>query len=196
MVRLNAHLGYQFTELPFLERFGAAAASGFTAVEFPAPYEYAPEVIAHELARHKLTLVQVAAPMGNPGEKGFAACNNRGLEFRNSVELAIEYARALDCTSVHLMSGAYPAGDALIDRWRTYLDNVRYVANLLSDHGITPLIEVISQHTVPGYFMSSYAMFESLLEAAPEGGLKLIFDTYHAHSISGDFLNTESPLVS
>lgn len=35
MPRFAAHLGWQFTEVPFLERFEAAAAVGFGAVEYP-----------------------------------------------------------------------------------------------------------------------------------------------------------------
>ena len=38
MPRLAANLSTLFTELPFLERFGAAAAAGFTRVEYQFPY--------------------------------------------------------------------------------------------------------------------------------------------------------------
>ena len=38
-----------FTELPFLDRFAAAAAAGFEAVEFLFPYEHAPEAVAEKL---------------------------------------------------------------------------------------------------------------------------------------------------
>lgn len=34
MLKFNAHLGFQFNELPFLQRIEAAAAAGFRAVEF------------------------------------------------------------------------------------------------------------------------------------------------------------------
>ena len=37
MLKFNAHLGFQFNELPFLQRIEAAAAAGFRAVEFPSP---------------------------------------------------------------------------------------------------------------------------------------------------------------
>lgn len=46
MLKFNAHLGFQFTELPFLDRLSAAAEAGFAAVEFPSPYEYDASVLA------------------------------------------------------------------------------------------------------------------------------------------------------
>ena len=39
MPRLAANLAYLFTERPFMERFAAAAAAGFTAVELQFPYD-------------------------------------------------------------------------------------------------------------------------------------------------------------
>ena len=42
MPRFAANLAYLFTERPLLERFGAAAAAGFKAVELQAPYDQPP----------------------------------------------------------------------------------------------------------------------------------------------------------
>ena len=40
MPRLCANLGFLFGEVPFLDRFDAAARAGFKGVEFASPYEY------------------------------------------------------------------------------------------------------------------------------------------------------------
>ena len=40
MPRLAANLSMMFNEVPFLQRFDAAAKAGFKAVEFLFPYEY------------------------------------------------------------------------------------------------------------------------------------------------------------
>ena len=50
MPRFAANLGHLFTEYPLLERFGAAAAAGFTAVELQFPYDTAPAVVTAPLA--------------------------------------------------------------------------------------------------------------------------------------------------
>ena len=64
MLNFNAHLGFQFTELPFLQRFAAASQVGFKAVEFLSPYAYDASVLGDLLQEHKLKLVQFAAPAG------------------------------------------------------------------------------------------------------------------------------------
>lgn len=38
MLRLSAHLGYLFTELPLEERLAAASEAGFAWIEHPNPY--------------------------------------------------------------------------------------------------------------------------------------------------------------
>lgn len=40
MPQFAANLTLMYTELPFLQRFAAAAADGFTAVEYLFPYAY------------------------------------------------------------------------------------------------------------------------------------------------------------
>ena len=54
MPRLAANLGWLFAERPFLERFGAAAAAGFAAVELLSPYGHAPAAVRAELERFGL----------------------------------------------------------------------------------------------------------------------------------------------
>ena len=49
MARFAANLSMMFNEVPFLERFAAAAAAGFQAVEFLFPYDYPAEVIEQKL---------------------------------------------------------------------------------------------------------------------------------------------------
>ncbi|EJN39657.1 hypothetical protein PMI38_00889 [Pseudomonas sp. GM84] len=79
MLNFNAHLGFQFTELPFLQRFAAASQVGFKAVEFPSPYAYDASVLGDLLQEHKLKLVQFAAPAGET--KGLAAVPGKKTSF-------------------------------------------------------------------------------------------------------------------
>ena len=49
MPRFAANLTMMFNEVPFLDRFEAAAKAGFTAVEFLFPYDNPPEVVGERL---------------------------------------------------------------------------------------------------------------------------------------------------
>lgn len=55
MPKFAANLSMLFTEVPFLERFAAAAAAGFRGVEYVGPYDFPPEQIAELLGTHGLT---------------------------------------------------------------------------------------------------------------------------------------------
>ena len=50
MPKFSANLSFLYAELPFLDRFAAAAKDGFPAVEYVSPYEHAPEAVAKALA--------------------------------------------------------------------------------------------------------------------------------------------------
>jgi hydroxypyruvate isomerase len=63
MPRFAANLGHLFTERPLIERFGAAAAAGFTAVELQFPYDLPPAQVK-----------AIFAAMDRLGYAGFVGC--------------------------------------------------------------------------------------------------------------------------
>jgi hydroxypyruvate isomerase len=97
MPRFAANLAYLFTERPFMERFGAAAAVGFTAVELQFPYDQLPSAVKAELERHGLTMLGINSPPGNVagGEFGLAAVPGREQEFIVLFRQALEYVVAI-----------------------------------------------------------------------------------------------------
>ena len=88
MPKFAANLSLIFQEIGFLDRFAAAAACGFKAVEYLSPYEHPPEVIAEQLNRHGLVQALFNMPPGDwaAGERGTAALPGREQEFRDGVE--------------------------------------------------------------------------------------------------------------
>src|SRR6202790_5844602 len=112
MPRFAANLGFLFTELPFLDRFDAAARAGFTGVEFASPYEYPAAELRSRLNAAGLTQVLINSPAANraAGERGFACLPGRESDFRDGVEQALDYAVALGCRRVHVMGGVPPVG--------------------------------------------------------------------------------------
>jgi 2-dehydrotetronate isomerase len=185
-MKLSAHIGYQFTEAPFLERFALAARAGYRAVEFPVPYAYEVDVLKAMLQEHQLELAQISAPAGLPdkGEKGLAALSGRGADFQHSLEAAVGYAVALRCPRVHIMAGT--AGGTFAADWQTYVGNMRLAVQTLSSEGIATLAEIMSPGEVPGYYLSSFELAEALFDAIPDANLQCLFDTYHAAALTKD----------
>src|SRR5213078_723225 len=84
MLKFAANLNWLFTEHPFLERFGAARAAGFRAVEFPSPYEHPKEAVAARLEEHGLECILFNLPSGDKdrGDFGLGCRPDRVEEFR------------------------------------------------------------------------------------------------------------------
>jgi len=105
MPRFAANLSMMYTEHAFLDRFAAAAADGFRAVEYLFPYEWPAATLAAKLADHGLQQVLFNAPPGDfaGSERGTASLAGREDEFRRGIDHALEYAAALGCPRVHVV---------------------------------------------------------------------------------------------
>jgi len=188
MPRFAANLSMLFTELPFAQRFAAAAAAGFEGVEFLFPYEHAPHDVACWLQESKLVNVLFNLPPGNwaGGERGMAALPGREAEFRAGVARAIDYALALGTPRLHMMAGLLPAGaDPALHR-ATYLANLGYAAEQLGRHGIELMIEPINGRDMPGYFLVTQQQAHALRLECGEPNVKVQMDFYHAQIVEGD----------
>lgn len=186
MPKLNAHLGYQFTEFDPLERFAQAAMAGFKAVEWPAVYPYEAQRLRDLIDAHGLQWVQVTLPFGDvgKGEKGMAALPGREEEFAAGLAKAIAYAEVLGARWIHPMAGVVGDWDDAVQN--TYMKNLRRAVEQAADHGLGVLVEVIGNGEVPGYAMSSYARADRVFSEIGADSLRLILDTYHAQNITGD----------
>src|SRR5438874_2448755 len=111
MPRFAANLSFLYNEVPFLDRFAAAAHDGFVAVEFGFGYDFVAKEIAARLGAHGLTQVLINAPPGDlaKGDRGLASLPGREHEFAASVVTALSYAQTLACPRVHIMAGVLPA---------------------------------------------------------------------------------------
>ena len=119
-----------FNEVPFLERFSAAADAGFHGVEYLFPYDYPVEAIEDLLRRHSLENVLFNLPPGNwaAGERGTTCLPGREAEFRAGVQTAIAYATRLKTTRVHAMAGIVPPGADPAAVHAAYIANLKYAA--------------------------------------------------------------------
>lgn len=192
MPKFAANLSLLFNELPFLDRFEAAAAAGFDAVEFMFPYDFDVEDIAARLKANGLHLALFNLPAGNwaAGERGLSIYPNLVSEFRDSVARALRYATALGCTQLHCLAGVAPVGGDIRAMRKTYVENLRYAASVLESEGITLLIEAINTRDVPGYFLDTTAKAADIIESVEAENLRLQYDVYHMQIMEGDLAPT------
>jgi hydroxypyruvate isomerase len=189
MPRIAANLGYLFTERPFIERFGAAAAAGFKAVELQFPYDTAPSAVKAELERHKLTVLGINTPPGKmvAGEFGLAAIPGRESDFAALFQQALDYIVAIGGCQIHCLAGAVPpeqrpAAETVMIR------NLANAADRAAAKNITLLIEPINPRDRPDYFLTRAEHAAHIIDKVERDNVRVQFDFYHAQIVGGDLV--------
>ncbi len=188
MPRFAANLSTMYGEIPFLSRFAAAAADGFAAVECQFPYAHSAAEVAGALHAAGVQMVLFNAAPGDfaGGERGLASVAGREADFRDGVEQAIDYARALACPRLHLMAGLVADPAERERHWLTYVENLRWAARRLAVEHIEALIEPINPRDIPGYYLNTQAHAHAVREAVGEPNLRVQMDLYHCQVVEGD----------
>jgi hydroxypyruvate isomerase len=188
MPRFAANLSMMYNEVPFLDRFAAAARDGFKAVEFLFPYAHAPEEIARRLEHNGLELVLFNLPPGNwdAGERGLAALPGREAEFADGLAEALRYARALRCPRLHVMAGIPPQGADVRACRATYVRVLKLACERAAGEGLTLLIEPINTRDIPGYFLNRQDEAHAIRQEVGMANLKVQMDLYHCQIVEGD----------
>ncbi len=192
MPKFNANLTMLFNEVPFLDRFQAAAEAGFKGVEFLFPYAFDKNEIVERLEKHGLAQVLHNLPAGNweGGERGIACHPDRIGEFQDGVGRAIDYATALGCKQINCLAGIAPAGVDADTLRKTLVDNLRFAAGKLEDAGIRLLVEPINTFDIPGFYLNGTAQAIALIDEVGSDNLFLQHDIYHMQRMEGELANT------
>ncbi|HYD80555.1 MAG TPA: hydroxypyruvate isomerase [Paucimonas sp.] len=192
MTKLAANLTMLYNEVPFLERFDAAANAGFKAVEFLFPYAFEVDRLRDKLSTNGLELVLHNLPAGNweAGERGIACHPDRVNEFQAGVEEAIRYACALGVAQVNCLAGIKPSFVDADAARQTFVSNLRHAADKLRAHGIRLLIEPINTFDIPGFFLSGTQQALAIIEETGSDNIFLQYDIYHMQRMEGELANT------
>lgn len=184
MLKFAANLSFLFNELPFLDRFEAAAEAGFKGVEYLFPYEHEPAELAARLRNNGLTQALFNLPPGDweRGERGLAGLPGREADFEAAVAKALTYADATGCRLLHAMPGLRHHGA----EWSTYISNLRKAAKMAAGHGVTIIIEPINERDIPGFFLNTTSAARAAIYQVGEPNIGLQFDLYHRQIQEGD----------
>lgn len=201
MPRFAANLTMMYKEHPFEERFAAASADGFDAVEYLFPYAWSAAQLQAWLQGSALVQALFNAPPGganlagvnrawDEGCRGTAALPERKSQFRYGIELALEYAQALQCRQIHVMSGLVENPADRHDRhialhWQ---NNLAWAAEKAAAQGCMVLVEPINAHDMPGYYLQTQAQAHAALEVIGHPYLGVQMDFYHCQRTEGDAL--------
>jgi len=190
--KFSANLSFLYPDLPFLDRFAAAAVDGFRAVEYAVPYVAEATALAELNARHGLEQALFNLPAGDwdGGERGIACHPDRVGEFRAGVDVALRYADVLGCRRVNCLAGIAPPGVSAEVLESTLVANLAYAAPRFAAAGVSLLIEPINPRDIPGFYLNTVRHAERLLAAVGSDSLEIQYDLYHQQITAGDLVPT------
>ena len=197
MPRFAANLTMMYPDLPFLDRFEAAAKDGFAAVEYLFPYAYPAAELAARLKGNGLQQVLFNMPGGgltkeemvsawDRGERGTGCHPGRETEFRAGLALALEYAEALDCPRVHTVVGQRPEGVSAAQADAALVANLQWAAEQAARGGRDLMLEPINPRAIPGFHLQRQDHAHALLDAIGAPNVKVQMDLYHCQIVEGD----------
>ena len=189
-LKFAANLSMMFTQetdsLP--ERYQLASSAGFSAVECAYPYSYSVDelVSAKEGAGVKQVLMNTWPGGADVGGYGVGALPGMETLFREKLEVAITYAKALQCPRMRIMAAKQPSDvdDSAMER--VYLENLRYAADRLQKEGIVAMMEPCNNHSMPHYFMNHPQKALRYIHTLNHPNLRLQLDLFHLQQIEGN----------
>ena len=198
MPKLAANLSLLFPQLSFAERFAAAAKAGFRYVEYQFPYAFGS---AREIAQRakdagvEVVLHNLPAGDAAKGDRGITCQPERRNEFREGVDRAIEYAKAVGCPRMNTLAGIPSPGLDREKARQTLVENLRYAAGKLKAAGLMLLTEPCNPRTIPGFLLNTSKEGVEVIEAAGVDNLKLQYDVFHMQIVEGDLAKTIERLL-
>lgn len=187
MPQFAANISFLFNELPFLERFAAAADAGFSAVEFHYPYDHDSLEVVERLKQYRLApvLINIRAGSASLGEWGFAGVPGREESFQFCVAEAIEYALAIGVPQLHCLAGVLaPDADSGLAEM-TLISNLRYAAGECARANLAINLEPINSQDVPGYMVNNTTDAIRIMDVVGARNLMLQYDCYHMQIMEG-----------
>ncbi|QIK05898.1 TIM barrel protein [Streptomyces sp. ID38640] len=200
--RFNVNLSILFTELPLLERPGAARAAGFTAVELWWPWVDAPVPEQAELDALRAALNDAgtrlvglnfyAGQLPGPDRGALSVPGEESARFRANVPVAVEFARSLGCTSFNALYGNRVEGVDPAEQDRLALENLAFAARAVAEVDGTLLIEALNAPESPRCPIVSAPKAIEVVDAVNAAtGLdnaRFLMDLYHL-SMNGEDLD-------
>ena len=138
-MKLAANISMLFTEQPLLERFSAAKAAGFNAVEIQFPYVEKVADLKARLKEHDLECILINVPAGDlmEGGEGLASVPGKEAEFAAALVECLSYVTSLGVKRVNVLPGRCFDDSKREQYLSTFKRNLNTAAQMFKPLGIT-----------------------------------------------------------
>lgn len=174
-----------FLGRPFLDRLDAAAAAGFSDVEFWWPRkEIAAGLTPRQLVGRvravgvRVALMNLDGGDFEAGERGLAGVPQRVEAFRQGLSFALDLAAQLDCHRLNALAGRRVEAMALEDQLRLLESSVVAAAELAGPE-TTITLEALNSSDVPGYLLPDSRTALAMIDRIGRANVGFQLDTYH-----------------
>lgn len=196
-LRYAVNCSILFGELPVNDRPAAAAAAGFTAVEFWWPWTVAVPTAAEvdafvgaiEAAGVDLIGLNLFAGDMPGGERGLVSNPARVAEFRENLPVVVDIATRTGCRAFNALYGNRLDGISAEEQDALALENLVLAAEAVAPLGGTILVEPISGS--PGYPLKTADETVAVVDRARAAGasnVTFLYDAYHLAANGDDVL--------
>lgn len=180
-LRYSANLSMLWPDRAPLERFGAAAAAGFSQVEMLFPQQLDLAAVQRELDDNSLRMALFDLNAGDwaDGERGIAALPDRVGEFRELAQRDLAAAAALDTRTMTVLAGIRPDGVSAAEADDVLLANLDFLAGPAAAQGVTLAVEAINNLDIPGFHVRTVEHAARLVRSVDRPNVRVQFDQYH-----------------
>jgi len=192
-MRFCANVFMLFSEAPFLERFGRAAETGFSAVEFwwpgavgedPGEVERAVKDAGLEVALFNFD----AGDMLGAGDRGLVSDPERETQFRENVPVALELARSLGCRRMNVLVGLEIDGMGREEQLELARKNVGFAADEARDAGVEVMVEALSTFDNGPYLLNKTEQAVEFVKSVGRENVKIQYDFFQMQRMEGNLV--------
>jgi hydroxypyruvate isomerase len=198
MLKFASNITMMFNDRPLLDRITASAEAGFGAVECSNPYDVTSADFAQRVKACGVEVALINLPPGNwaAGDRGMACDPNRTAEFRQAIDIGIEFAQRCGAKKMNCLAGIIPSGVSVPLAHATLVENLKVAAARLGDAGIALMLEPINTYDLPGFAVSTSSAAMSIIDAVDSKNLFLQYDVYHMQRMEGELVRTMERLAA
>ena len=190
-MKFSSNVSILFKEVPLLERFGLAAAAGFSAVEFwwpgheaePGTVERAAQDAGLDVALFNFDAGDMAA-----GDRGLVSDPERQQLFRENVPIALDLARALGCERMNVLVGHEIPGLDREEQLALARENVRFAAEKAEAANVTVMVEAVNTFENGPYLLYTTAQAVEFVERVGRENVRIQHDFYHMQRMEGNLV--------
>ena len=181
-MKFSTSINFLFREVPFLDRFQAAADAGFSGVEIQL-LEADADACAARAKAADIPVVLLNVDMGDllQGGPGLSGVPGQEERFLEAVKKAVAAANAMEASYIHLGPSKVPEGVSRADCKRVFLQNLKAIqaSGVMETSTAKLLIEPMNTVDMPDALFSDFAEVAGFIQSDFLGFVGLQFDIYH-----------------